>query len=113
VGEVDEQPECPKCNSRLIAVIGRHKMNAVKLVKKKLKRKELMKDELADFQTIRRSADLVIVYGKKAAIALAGHGVGPQTAAAILSKLHPTKEKFLMDILEAEKQFARTKPYWH
>lgn len=112
VGDVDEQPECPKCNSRLIAIVGRQKINAVKIVNKSLKQKELTKDELAEFQTIMRSADLIIVYGKKAAIALAGHGVGPQTAAAILSKLHPTKEKFLMDILEAEKQFAGTKPCW-
>lgn len=112
VRELEEQPECPKCNSRLIAVIGRHKINAVKLVKKKLKKKELNKDELAEFQAIRRSADLVIVYGKKAAVALAGHGVGPQTAALLLSKLQPTKDKFFADVLEAEKQFARTKPYW-
>lgn len=113
VREVDEQPECPKCNSRLIAVTGKRRVGAIKLVKKRLKKKELTKDELAELQTIRRSADLVIVYGKKAVIALAGHGIGPQTAAAILSKLQPSKEKFFADILEAEKQFARTKPFWH
>jgi ATP-dependent Lhr-like helicase len=45
-------------------------------------------------------------------ITMAGHGVGPETAARILSRMHPTKEKLLRDILEAEKTFARTKVYW-
>jgi ATP-dependent helicase Lhr and Lhr-like helicase len=52
------------------------------------------------------------VYGRKAVEVLAGHGVGPQTAARILSMLHTNKEQFYKDILAAEKQFARTKIYW-
>jgi len=112
VKEVDEQPECPKCSSRLMAIISRGRINAAELVKKKLKKKELTKEEMAEFQSIRRSADLVIVYGKKAVICLAGHGIGPQTAARILASLHPTKEAMLKDILAAEKQFIKTKPYW-
>ena len=112
VREVDEQPECPKCNSRLIATIRKSQTNAVEIIKKKLKKKDMKKDEIAEFQNIRRSADLVLVYGKKAVVCLAGHGIGPQTAARILSMLHPTKEKLLRDILSAEKQFIKTKPYW-
>jgi ATP-dependent Lhr-like helicase len=112
VRQIDEQPECPKCGSRLIAVLRKRQINAVNIVKKKIKKKELTKDELKEFQTIRRSADLTIIYGKKAAMVMAGHGIGPQTAARILSCLHPTKEKLLRDIFAAEKEWVRTHKYW-
>lgn len=112
VRSVENQPECAKCHSRLIAVTRRSFVNAEKLVKKKLRKKELNSEEQKEFQNLRRSADLVIVYGRRAVEALAARGVGPQTAARILAMLHPTKEKFYHDILEAEKNFAKTKIYW-
>ena len=71
----------------------------------------MTRDVQSSKETLRRSADLVIVYGKKAAITMAGHGIGPQTAARILAML-PNKEKLFKDILEAEKLFAKTKIYW-
>src|SRR3989344_1337808 len=112
VREVEEQPECPKCTSRLIAAISKRNVDAVNIVKKKIKKKELTEEEMKRFLTIRRSADLVIVYGKKAVVVLAGHGIGPQTAAYVLAKMQSTKEKLFQDILHAEKEFARTKKYW-
>ncbi len=112
VRSIEEQPECPKCQSRLIAVINKSRIGVLNLIKKKLKKKEMTKDETEEFNNIRRSADLVIVYGKRAAVALAGHGIGPQTAARVLAMQQPTKEKFFKDILTAEKEFARTKKYW-
>jgi len=112
VKEVQDQPECPKCSSRLIAVVRKGQANAGELVRKRLGKKSLTKEELQDLHVIKRSSDLVIAYGKKAVEAMAGHGVGPQTAARILAMLHPTQEKFYRDILEAEKTFVRTKIYW-
>ena len=112
VRAVEEQPICPKCRSCLIAVLGRGKSNAIKIVKKKIKKKKISEDEIKEFQNIRRSADLVAVYGKKAVVTLAGRGIGPQTAARILAMLQPTKEKLFRDILMAEKEFARTHVYW-
>jgi len=105
-------PECPKCGSRLMGIIHKSHDKTVNIVKKRLKKKELTPEELHTFQTARRSADLVIVYGKKAIIVLAGRGIGPETAARVLSRMQPSKEKLLRDILEAEKTFARTKVYW-
>jgi len=112
VRSMEDEPECPKCNSRLIAILRKRQVNAINIVKKRIKKKELTKEELKEFQSIRRSADLTIIYGKKAALVMAGHGIGPQTAARILSALHPTREKLLRDIFAAEKEFIRTKPYW-
>ncbi|MBI4174871.1 MAG: DEAD/DEAH box helicase [Candidatus Aenigmarchaeota archaeon] len=112
VKDVDDQPSCPKCHSRLIAVISKRKINAGEIVKKRAKKKQLTEEEQKELQNVRRSADLVMVYGKRAAEVLAGHGIGPQTAARILSMLHTDKEKFYKDILAAEKQFAKTRIYW-
>lgn len=112
VKDLDDQPECPKCGSRLIAVLRRRQVNAVEVVMKRSKKKQLTEEEQHELQTVRRSADLVMVYGKKAAEVLAGHGIGPQTAARILAMMHTDKEKFYKDILNAEKQFAKNKIYW-
>lgn len=112
VKDVDDQPECPKCHSRLIAVIRKGQIKAHEVVKKRAKKKHLTEEEQRELQTIRRSADLVMVYGRKAVEVLAGHGIGPQTAARILAMMHTNKESFYKDILNAEKQFVRTKIYW-
>ncbi len=112
VRDIEDQPECPKCSSRLIAVLRKRQFGAAEIIKKRLKKKPLTAEEQNELNTVRRSADLVMVYGRKAAEVLAGHGIGPQTAARILAMLHTNKEKFYKDILEAEKNFARTKIYW-
>ena len=112
VRDIEKQPECPKCFSRLIAVVSRFNVNADKILKKKKRSKKLTTEETKELQKIRRTADLVIVYGKKAVETLAGRGIGPETASRVLSKLHTTREKLYKDILEAEKQFVKTKKYW-
>ncbi len=112
VKEIEDQPECPKCSSRLIAVIRKGQIKAFEIVKKRAKKKSLTEEEQRELQTIRRSADLVMVYGSKAVEVLAGHGIGPQTASRILAMMHTNKDNFYKDILNAEKNFARTKVYW-
>jgi len=112
VKDVDEQPECPKCGARLMAILHPSKQAIRKITKDRLKKKPLNDVDMHEFLAARRSGDLVLVYGKKAVIALAGHGVGPETAARILARLQPTQEAFYKDILEAERTFARTSPYW-
>ena len=111
VRDIEQQPECPKCSSRMMATVRKNNVNAVNIVKKKIKKKDLTEDEMQDFLVTRRSADLMLVYGKKAAIALAGYGIGPQTAARLLAMQLP-RDKFFSSILNAEKEFARTKKYW-
>jgi ATP-dependent helicase Lhr and Lhr-like helicase len=63
---------------------------------------------------------LVLNYGKPAIFALVGRGIGPDTAARILSRysvsdLYKSEEiqiKFLKDILKAELTYARTRGFW-
>ncbi|MFH1631236.1 MAG: DEAD/DEAH box helicase [Candidatus Aenigmatarchaeota archaeon] len=111
VRDIEEQPECPKCGSRLIGIAHKNQ-DITRILKKRIKKKELTPEELREFENLTRSADLVMVYGKKCIMVLAGRGIGPETAARILSHLHPDQEKLLRDVLEAEKTFARTSVYW-
>ena len=112
VRDVNDQPGCPKCNSRLIAVTSKYNDNAIEIVKKKKKKMEMDEAELKEFLKLRRSGDLVLVYGKKAVLAMAGKGLGPETAARVLAMMHETQKALLKDILKAEKQFVKTKKYW-
>jgi ATP-dependent Lhr-like helicase len=112
VREMDKQPECPSCGSRMIACLHRSQIDAANIIKKYKKKKQLAKEEEKRFKEIRRNSDIVMVYGKRACVALAGHGIGTETAARILAKRHDSKRKFLKDVLQAEKDFARTRIYW-
>ena len=112
VNDIDSDPECPKCGSRLIGVLGSRSPGLLAIIKKKLDSKKLAQQEEKEYERSRRTADLVIVYGKKAVFVLAARGVGAETASRILAKLPPTDEQLLREIFEAEKLFAKNKKYW-
>ena len=59
-----------------------------------------------------KSANLVMSYGRKAVLALAARGVGPENAGRILSMDYEDEDDFLAAILAAEVKFARTKRFW-
>ncbi|MFB6076271.1 MAG: DEAD/DEAH box helicase [Candidatus Aenigmatarchaeota archaeon] len=111
VRNLDDDIVCPNCGSRRVGV-GKSYQDVRKLVKRGKEGKPLSDDEEDKLRRLENSADLVLTYGKKVVIALAGRGVGPDTAIRILAKQREDKEKFYEDILEAEKQFTRTKKYW-
>ncbi len=112
VKSVEEYPSCKVCGSRLIGVLHPKRREYLKIIKRKLTGCELKKDEERAYKRVRRTADLVITYGKRAVVTLSGRGIGPETAARILSKLPKNEEALLRAIFEAEKQFSRTKKYW-
>ncbi len=58
-----------------------------------------------------KAANLISQYGKLALLALAGRGVGPNTAARILSRARD-KERLVKLVIEAERNFARTHRFW-
>jgi len=43
---------------------------------------------------------------------MSGRGVGPSTAVRVLRKLHRTEDDFYIDILKAEREYARTRLFW-
>lgn len=112
VVDVEDEPECPVCSSKLIGVVSARAHHLENIIKKKIRGGKLNEAEEREYERARRTADMVIVYGKKAVIVLSARGVGAETASRILAKLHPSEEKLLQEVFEAEKLFAKNKKYW-
>jgi ATP-dependent Lhr-like helicase len=110
VERVDEQPECPACGSTRVAALNPWADEVVESVRTP----EARKDDEQRTQTERahRAASLVQSHGKKAVIALAARGVGPRNAAFIINNHRENEDDFYRDIIERERQYARTKSFW-
>jgi ATP-dependent Lhr-like helicase len=108
VRRVRDPPECPECGATRIAALNPWDEEAVKAVRAP------EKDDEQERLTERayRSASLVQAHGKKAVVAMAARGVGPHNAARIISKLREDEDDFYRDILEQERQYARTQSFW-
>ena len=73
---------------------------------------DLTEEEIMALSRASRAADLVLSYGRRAVTALLTWGVGPQTAASILAKMHTQDENFYADLLKAKLKYIQTRPYW-
>ncbi len=113
VKSLPESPTCPKCQSKFVAICS-PKNNELQAVFKRYKdrKMKLSKEEMKILERGWKSANLMMASGKKAIISMAGRGIGPTTAAKILSRLHKSENEFLKDILNAEKEYARTRAFW-
>lgn len=107
ISRVDEHPQCPKCGARLIAALKPYEEEQYALIKKS----RLSSDERAIELRLLKNANIVLSSGKKAVIALAGRGVGPDTASRILGTL-TEDDAFYREILKAERAFVQTHRYW-
>ena len=111
---IPDEVRCPKCGAKAIGVAHPSQAHLVKLVKRwRKKRGKIRRSEMDELEKLKRTVGLVMTYGKKAIIALSARGIGPTTASKILSKYHENEEEFYADILEAEKEYLRTRPYWN
>lgn len=108
---IPDDPKCPKCGAKYMAVTWPGDENIDKLLKKHLAGR-LTRQEAEEFRKYQVSAGLVLTYGKKAVMVLAARGVGPQTASRILAKDARGDGTLYIDILEAEKTYIRTRMYW-
>ena len=108
VRRVTDQPECPDCGSTRIAALNpwdEETPAAVRAGEKDDEQRRLT-------ERAYRSANLVQSHGKQAVIAMAARGVGPHNAARIIAKLRENEDDFYRDILEQERQYARTQSFW-
>jgi len=90
IRELPERPTCEKCGAGLLAVLGRREdaYRLKEILKRRKNGEKLNDEELKELSKARRTADLVLSYGKKAVIALQVKGVRPETAFRILGKMH-------------------------
>lgn len=107
VGRVPDRPVCPRCNARLIAVLKPWEEPLIGRIAGKAKTEE---DRAAEARLL-RNANLVLSSGKKAVIALAARGVGPENASRILSTL-TDGNAFYAEIIRAERNYIRTRKFW-
>ncbi len=101
--------ECPSCGSPMIA---RRLDEYEEVVKKGLEKKKLSKKELGIKKQMLAEASLFNAYGGRAAVALCTYGIGDATAARVLRMFKENDRDFFSDLVEAQKQFVRTKKYW-
>ncbi len=103
---------CPICRSTLVAVTYSRDEQLHKIAKKKLQRRILSSEEDHEWKRGWTSASLVQNSGKRAVVAMSARGVGPTTAIRILRRFVRTEEEFYIEILKAERDYARTRMFW-
>ncbi len=92
---VSSELKCIKCGSRLIACLNSRR-----------NLKDFSKEKLL------KIANLVMSYGSKAIYALNTYGIGVEVAVRVLSRYYRSDEEFFKTLLEAEKNYIRTKKFW-
>ena len=107
VARAPDRPECPKCHARLVAVLKPWEEELCAVAAKLTKNEE----ERGIERRLLKNANIVLSSGRKAVIALAASGVGPDTASRILGTL-TEDDAFYREILKAERNFIRTHRYW-
>ena len=112
LGSLKENPECNNCNSRLLSPSFWSASELKRVVGKRLGGESLTGEERQKLSKGRQAADLVLSYGKRAMVALAVYGIGPQTASRVLAKMHGTDEDFYHDLIDAKIKFVTTRPFW-
>jgi ATP-dependent Lhr-like helicase len=112
VKSLKPKPTCSSCNSGLLAVSTWSTDFLTRILEKKLDSKPLDDGERDILSRARRSADLVLSYGRRAVVAQCVYGIGPQTASRILARMHDDDKEFYKDLLEAKLRFITTRPFW-
>jgi ATP-dependent Lhr-like helicase len=100
---------CPNCESPMISIYNEEFKS---VVEKRKAAKHLNRKERGLLKEMLQYAGLISSYGPKAALALSVYGIGPRSAARILMMYKSDEKSFFIDLLEAQKNFVRTKKYW-
>ncbi|WP_069807119.1 DEAD/DEAH box helicase [Vulcanisaeta thermophila] len=106
--------KCPRCGMRIIAVLkyGEDPRKMYEITRKAKKKLPMTSEEKQKWEELTETANAVLQYGKKAIIALAAHGVGPATVIRKVLARAKTEEELYQQILQAEREYYATKPFW-
>jgi len=114
VKDVDFE-RCIKCNSPLISIIKFEKdlEFALKVLNKQSKGIKLDKNEEEFYNKLYESSALFQSFGKKAALVLAGKGIGIETAKRILNvkRLYEDENELVKEIYKKEKEFIKIRHF--
>ncbi|MDR0522839.1 MAG: DEAD/DEAH box helicase [Candidatus Methanoplasma sp.] len=108
VADAPRRFACPTCGGFMIALLKGYERDGIKTFKKDSHDEQERKEALR----VSRNANIVNEYGGRAAIVLAGRGIGADGASRILRSSHVDEDDFLRDIMEAEILYAKTKRFW-
>lgn len=108
VGDAPKTFRCPHCGGWMVAALKSYERENIKIIK----HSELSAQEKKDAQRLSRNANLVHEHGRRAAIVLAGRGVGPDAASRILRTMFVDEDDFLRAIMNAEILYAKNKRFW-
>ncbi len=111
ISQLSERPTCGRCGSSLLALPAIPAQTIQSLLRKK-KSMKLSRAETELLAGARRTADLVLSYGRRAIIALSVSGIGPQTAASILASMPTNDSEFYHDLLSARIHYLTTRELW-
>ena len=114
IRELDDHPRCGNCGSGLLAMMRRHQSpeHFQGILRRWRQGEELFGDDMDQMVHGRKTADMVLSYGRKAVEALMVYGVGPVTSYQVLSRMHRSDEEFYRDLLRAKIQYMKTRQYW-
>jgi ATP-dependent Lhr-like helicase len=114
IRDLSDNPVCGNCGSGLLAVMRRHQdpEHFLHLLAEWKQGDELFGEDMDQLVHGRKTADMVLSYGKKAVIALMVYGVGPVTSYQVLSRMHRSEKEFFKDLLKAKIQYMKTRQYW-
>ncbi|MEM2922096.1 MAG: DEAD/DEAH box helicase, partial [Candidatus Bathyarchaeia archaeon] len=114
IQRLPERLLCEKCGSGLLTSLKRQQdlENLKRILRRRLTGGQLSEEELKELTYARRTADLVLSYGRQAVIALQVRGIGPETAFRILGKMFTNEDDFYMDLLKAKIQFLKNRQFW-
>ncbi len=105
----EERISCPRCKSPMVAI---HREDYEKIIEKKKTGKRLSSNENALYKEMINETGLIDAYGKRAIMALKTYGVGIATAARVLAMLRKDDEKFIVDLMEAQRTFVKNRKFW-
>ncbi len=97
---------CGNCGTTLVSAISPYQREDMM--------KEIGKGKITakEKNALSKSAHLVRERGQDALLALAGRGIGPETASRILSVRYLSVDDLIMEIIKSENDFARNRRFW-
>ena len=108
IKELGETFACPKCGSKRIGALD---MSAIQVRRLLDKKRSLTAKEQKIVEYSNKTADLMVKYGVRSALVLAGKNIGLTDADEILSKVDRIDDKLFESIVETEKRSLARK-FW-